>query len=152
MTLRALTVVAALVAALATALPAAAKTPPPLVVAKVGIEVAKLGLATSGIDTANSKCAAKACLTRSYAAYYREATVLDTALQALWTAAGRSGRCASAAVNAAAGFDSLTADYRTLERAMVAHDKAAAAKALGRIETKVPRLSSIVGSFKTVCR
>jgi len=42
---------------------------------------------------------------------------LDGALQALWTAAGKSGPCASAVVNAASGFDSLTANYHGLEAA-----------------------------------
>jgi hypothetical protein len=118
----------------------------------VGIEVAKLGLATNAIDTATSKCASKSCLDKSYRAYYAEAAVLDNALKALWSAAGKSGRCASAAVNAAAGFDSVTADYRALERATLAQDQAAATKAAGRIRTKVARLSAILGSFKTICR
>jgi hypothetical protein len=149
---RAVVVVASFLAALATALPVSAATPPPLVVAKVGVEVAKLGLATNAIDTATSKCASKACLDRSYRVYYAEAAVLDNALKALWSAAGRSGRCASAAVNAAAGFDSVTGDYRALQRATLAHDQAAATKAAGRIRTKVARVSAIVGSFKVVCR
>src|SRR2546430_17651114 len=108
---RIVSVAAACIAVLVGALPAAAKTPPPTAVAKVGIEVAKLGLATGGIDTATSKCTSKTCLSKSYTAFYKQAHILDSALQALWTAAGKSGACASAAVNAAAGFDSLTGSY-----------------------------------------
>jgi hypothetical protein len=134
------------------ALPAAAKTPPPAVVAKVGIEVAKLGLATGGIDTATSKCTSKACLSKSYTAFYKQAHTLDGALQALWTAAGKSGLCAAAAVNAAAGFDSLTGSYHSLEAATLKNDRAAATKAYGQIQTKTPRLTAIISSFKTKCR
>jgi hypothetical protein len=60
MTKRFVPLAAACIAVLVGVLPAAAKTPPPTVVAKVGIEVAKLGLATGGIDTATSKCTSKA--------------------------------------------------------------------------------------------
>ena len=134
------------------ALPAAAKTPPPTVVAKVGIEVAKLGLAAGGIDTANSKCTSKPCLSKSYAAFYKQAHILDGALQALWTAAGKSGPCASAVVDAAAGFDSLTGNYHSLEAATLKNDKSAATKAYGQIQTKTPRLTAIISSFKTKCR
>jgi hypothetical protein len=122
------------------------------VVAKVGIEVAKLGLATGGIDRATSKCTTKACLSKSYSAFYAQARVLDGALQALWSAAGKSGPCATAAVNAAAGFDSLTRDYHSLEAATLKNDRPAATKAYGQIQTKTPRLTAIVSSFKTKCR
>ena len=142
----------ACIAALIAVLPAAAKTPPPLVVAKVGIEVAKLGLAVGDIDTATSKCTSKACLSKSYTAFYAQAHTLDGALQVLWKAAGQSGPCASAVVNAAAGFDSLTADYHSLEAATLKNDKPAATKAYGQIQTKTPRLTAIVSSFKTKCR
>ena len=152
MTMRMLTVAAVCGAALVAVLPAAAKTPPPTVVAKVGIEVAKLGLATNDIDTANAKCSSKACLSKSYTAYYAEAHVLDGALEALWTAAGKSGACASAAVSAAAGFDAVTADYHTLQGAAVAHDKAGATKAMAGIRAKVPRLTAVINSFKVKCR
>jgi len=143
---------AACIAALMAVLPAAAKTPPPLAVAKVGIEVARLGLATGNVDTANSNCTTKACLSKSYTAYYKQAHTLDAALKALWTASGQSGPCASAVVNAAAGFDSLTASYHSLETAMLNSDKAAATKAYGQIQTKTPRITAIVTSFKTKCR
>ena len=133
-------------------LPAAAKTPPPSLVAKVGIEVAKLGLATGDIDTATSTCTSKACLSKSYTAFYTQAHVLDGALQDLWKAAGQSGPCASAVVNAAAGFDSLVANYHSLEAATLKNDKAAAKTAYGQIQVKTPRLTAIVSSFKTKCR
>jgi len=152
MTKRIIPLAAACIAVLAAALPAAAKTPPPTVVAKVGIEVAKLGLAAGGIDTANSKCTSKPCLSKSYAAFYNQAHILDGALQALWTAAGKSGPCASAVVDAAAGFDSLTGNYHSLEAATLKNNKSAATKAYGQIQTKTPRLTAIVSSFKTNCR
>ena len=128
------------------------KTPPPTVVATVGIEVAKLGLASGGIDTATSKCTSKTCLSKSYTAFYAQAHTLDGALEALWTAAGKSGLCASAVVNAAAGFESLTSNYHSLEAATLKNDKPAATKAYGQIETKTSRLTAIIGSFKTKCR
>lgn len=140
------------IAALAAALPAAAKTPPPAAVVKVGLEVAELGLASSNIDSATSKCTSKTCLSKSYTAFYAQAHTLDGALKALWTAAGRSGPCASAVVNAAAGFDSLTASYHSLEAATLKNDKPAATKAYGQIQTKTPRLTAIISSFKTKCR
>jgi hypothetical protein len=140
------------VAVLVGVAPAAAKTPPPIVVAKVGIEVAKLGLAAGGIDTATSKCTSKPCLSKSYTAFYKQAHILDGALQALWRAAGKSGPCASAVVNAAAGFDSLTANYHSLEAATLKNDKSAATKAYGQIQTKTSRLTAIIRSFKTKCR
>ncbi len=152
MTKRIVPLAVACIAVLVGVLPAAAKTPPPTAVAKVGIEVAKLGLATGGIDTATSKCTSKACLSKSYTAFYKQAQILDDALQALWTAAGKSGRCASAAVNAAAGFDSLTGNYHSLEAATLKNDRSAATKAYGQIQTKTPRLTAIISSFKTKCR
>jgi len=152
MTMRTVSLTAACIAALVVVLPAAAKTPPPTVVAQVGIEAAKLGLATGNIDTATSKCTTKACLSKSYTAFYTQAHVLDGALEALWTAAGKSGPCASAAVNAGAGFDSLTANYHGLEAATLKNDKAAATKAYGQIQVKTPQLTAILGSFKTKCR
>jgi len=141
----------AVVAALAAVLPAMAKTPPPAAVATVGIEVAKLGIATGHIDTATSTCTSKACLSKSYSAFYAQAHIVDSALEALWTAAGKSGPCAAAVVNAAAGFDSLTASYHSLEAATLKNDKSAATKAYGQIQTKTPRLTAIVSSFKTKC-
>lgn len=152
MTKRISLIAAACLAALVAALPAVAKTPPPLVVAKVGIEVAKLGLASGGIDTATSKCTTKVCLSKAYTAFYAQAKVLDGALQALWTAAGKSGPCASAVVNAGAGFDSLTGSYHRLEAATLKNNKAAATKAYGEIQAKTPRLTAVVSSFKTKCR
>jgi hypothetical protein len=121
-------------------------------VAQVGIEVAKLGLASGNIDTATSKCTTKACLSKSYNAFYTQAHVLDGALQALWKASGQSGPCAAAAVNAGAGFDSLAANYHSLEAATLKNDKAAATKAYGQIQLKTPRLTAIISSFKTKCR
>jgi hypothetical protein len=152
MTKRIVLLTAVCIAALVAVLPAAAKTPPPTLVAKVGIEVAKLGLASGNIDTATSKCTSKACLSKSYAAFYTQAHVLDGALQTLWKAAGQSGPCASAVVNAAAGFDSLTGDYHSLEAATLKNDKSAATKAYGQIQIKTPRLTAIISSFKTKCR
>ena len=152
MTKRIVLLAATGIAALVVVLPAAAKTPPPAAVAKVGIEVAELGLASGNIDTATSKCTSKACLSKSYAAFYAQAHTLDGALKALWTAAGRSGPCASAVVNAAAGFDSLTASYHSLETATLKNDKSAATTAYGQIQTKTPRLTAIISSFKTKCR
>ena len=152
MNMRIISLAAACIAALVVVLPAAAKTPPPGVVAKVGIEVAKLGLATGGIDTATSKCTTKSCLSKSYTAFYTQARSVDSALQALWTAAGKSGPCASAAVNAASGFDSLTGNYHSLEAATLSNNKAAATTAYGQIQTKTPRLTAIISSFKTKCR
>lgn len=152
MTKRIIPLAAACIAALVAVLPAAAKTPPPIAVARVGIEVAKLGLASGGIDTATSKCTSKACLSKSYAAFYVQAHTLDGALKALWTAAGKSGACASAVVNAAAGFDSLTGNYHSLEAATLKNDKPAATNAYGQIETQTPRLTAIISSFKTKCR
>lgn len=152
MNIRIVTIVAACLAALVVVLPAAAKTPPPSVVARVGIEVAKLGLASGRVDAAISKCTSKPCLSRSFDAYYKQAHVLDRALEALWSAAGRTGRCASAAANAGAGFDSVTADYHSLEAASLKGNKAAARRAYGRIQAKVPRLTAVLNSFKTKCR
>ena len=152
MTKRIVPLAAACIAALVAVLPAAAKTPPPTLVARVGIEVAKLGLATGNIDTATSKCTTKACLSKSYTAFYAQARVLDGALQAVWKAAGQSGPCASAVVNAAAGFDSLVGDYHSLEAATLKNDRPAATKAYGQIQAKTPRLTAIVNSFKTKCR
>lgn len=152
MTKRILLITATCIAALMAVLPAAAKTPPPLVVAKVGIEVAKLGLAVGNVDTANSKCTTKACLSKSYTAYYAQAKNLDNALHALWTAAGEKGPCASAVANAGAGFDSLTTSYHSLEAAMLKSDKSAATKAYGQIQAKTPQITAIVNSFKTKCR
>ena len=77
---------------------------------------------------------------------------LDGALQALWKAAGESGACAAAVANAGAGFDSLTANYHSLEAATLKNDKSAATKAYGQIQAKTPRLTAIVSSFKTKCR
>ena len=114
MTKKLLLIAAALIAALSVVLPAAAKTPPPAAVVKVGLEVAKLGIASGNIDTANSKCTSKACLSKSYTAFYKQAHSLDNALQALWTASGKSGPCASAAATAGSGFDSLTGNYHSL--------------------------------------
>ena len=152
MTKRIFSLTAICIAALVIVLPAAAKTPPPAAVAAVGIEVAKLGLATGNIDTATSKCTTKACLSKSYTAFYTQAHVLDGALQGLWKAAGQSGACAAAAANAGAGFDSLTANYHSLETATLNNDKAAAKQAYGQIEAKTPRLTAVVSSFKTKCR
>jgi hypothetical protein len=77
----------------------------------------------------------------------------DGALQALWSATGKSGACASAVVNAAAGFDSLTGSYHRLEAATLKNDRSAATKAYGQIQTKTPRLTAIIiSSFKTKCR
>jgi curli biogenesis system outer membrane secretion channel CsgG len=152
MTKRIVPLAVACIAALVAVLPAAAKTPPSTTVAKVGIEVAKLGLATGDIDTATSKCTSKACLSKSYTAFYNQAHTLDGALEALWNAAGKSGRCASAVVNAAAGFESLTGSYHGLEAATLKNDKPAATKAYGEIQTKTPRLTAIISSFKTKCR
>ena len=152
MTKRIVLIAAACIAALVAVLPAAAKTPPPAAVAKVGIEVAKLGLATGKVDTANSNCTTKVCLSKGYAAFYSQANSLDNALQALWKAAGEQGACASAVVKAAAGFDALTANYHSLETAMLNTDKAAATKAYGQIQANTPRLTAIVSSFKTKCR
>ncbi len=152
MTKRIVSLTAACIAAVVVVLPAAAKTPPPTLVAAVGIEVAKLGLATGNIDTATSKCTTKACLSKAYTAYYTQAHVLDGALQALWNTAGKSGPCAAAVVNAAAGFDSLTRDYHSLEAATLKNDKPAATKAYGQIQAKTPRLTAIINSFKTKCR
>ena len=152
MTKRIIFLTAACIAALVAVLPAAAKTPPPAAVARVGIEVAKLGLATGNIDTATSKCTTKACLSKSYTAFYTQAHVLDGALQALWKAAGQSGACAAAVANAGAGFDSLTANYHSLEAATLSNNKSAATKAYGQIQAKTPRLTAIVSSFKTKCR
>ena len=152
MIMRIVSLAAACSAALLVVLPAAAKTPPPLVVAKVGIEVAKLGLASGGIDTATSKCTSKSCLSKSFTAFYTQARSLDNALKALWTAAGRSGPCASAAVNAGAGFDSLTGNYHSFETATLKNDKAAATAAYGQIQAKTSRLTAIISSFKTKCR
>jgi hypothetical protein len=152
MTKRIVPLAVACIAALVVVLPAAAKTPPPTVVARVGIEVAKLGLATGDIDAATSKCTSKACLSKSYTAFYTQAHVLDGALKGLWTAAGRSGPCASAVVKAAAGFDSLTGNYHSLEAATLKNDRPAATKAYGQIQTKTPLLTAIISSFKTKCR
>ncbi len=149
---RFLSLIAVCLAALVAVLPAAAKTPPSGVVANVGIEVAKLGLAAGGIDTATSKCTAKACLSKSYTAFYMQARAVDSALKALWAAAGKSGPCASAAVQAAAGFDSLTGSYHRLEAATLKNDRPAAKAAYGQIQAKTPRLTAIVSSFKTKCR
>jgi len=145
-------VVAVCIAASVAVLPASAKTPPAAVVANVGIEVAKLGLASASIDTATSTCKTKACLSKAYAAFYAQAHVLDGALKALWQAAGQSGACAAAAVNAGAGFDSLTGDYHSLEAATLKNDKPAATKAYAQIQVKTPRLTAIINSFKTKCR
>lgn len=147
----ALLVVAGL-AALVVVLPAAAKTPPPAAVANVGIQVAKLGLASAGIDTATSKCTTKPCVEKSYNAFYAQAHTLDGALEALWKAAGESGSCATAAATAGAGFDSLTSSYRALEAATLKNDKAAATTAYAQIEAKTPRVDAVVSSFKTKCR
>ena len=152
MTKRIIFLTAACIAALLAVLPAAAKTPPPAAVARVGIEVAKLGLASGNIDTATSKCTTKACLSKSYTAFYTQAHVLDGALKDLWQAAGQSGACAAAVANAGAGFDSLTANYHSLEAATLSNNKAAATKAYGQIQAKTPRLTAIVSSFKTKCR
>jgi hypothetical protein len=152
MTKRLVLIAAVCIAALAAVLPAAAKTPPPAAVVNVGIEVAKLGLASGNIDTANSKCTSKACLSKSYTAFYKQAHSLDNALQALWKASGKSGPCASAAATAGSGFDSLTGNYHSLETALLNNDKSAATKAYGQIQAKTPRLTAIVSSFKTKCR
>ncbi len=152
MSMRIVSVGAACIAALVVVLPAAAKTPPPGVVAQVGIEVAKLGLASGGIDTATSKCRTKSCLSKSYTAFYTQARSVDSALKALWMATGKSGPCASAAVKAAAGFDSLTGSYHSLEAATLTSNKAAATAAYGQIQAKTPRLTAIISSFKTKCR
>ena len=152
MNMRIVTIVAVCTAALVAVLPAAAKTPPRSVVARVGIEVAKLGLASGRVDNAVSKCTSKACLATSFDAYYKQAHVLDGALQALWNASGRSGLCASAAANAGAGFDSVTTDYHSLEAAAVNRNKAAERRAYGRIQAKVTRLTAVLNSFKTKCR
>ena len=152
MTKRIIPLAVACIAALVAVLPAAAKTPPPTAVATVGIEVAKLGLASSGIDSATSKCTSKACLSKSYTAFYKQAHTLDGALEALWTAAGRSGPCASAVVNAAAGFESLTGSYHGLEAATLKNDKPAATKSSGDIQTQTTRLTAIISSFKSKCR
>ena len=152
MTKRIVPLIAVSIAALVAVLPAAAKTPRPSVVATVGIEVAKLGLATGDIDTATSKCTSKACLSKSYTAFYTRAHTLDSALNALWTSAGKSGPCAAAVVNAAAGFDSLTGNYHSLEAATLKNDRSAATQAYGQIQAKTPRLTAIVSSFKAKCR
>jgi hypothetical protein len=152
MTKRIIPVAAAALAALVVVLPAAAKTPPASVVAKVGIEVAKLGLAADGVDKANASCKTSSCLSKSYSAFYAQAHTLDGALNALWTASGQSGPCASAVVNVAAGFDSLTANYHSLQTAMLHNNKSAAATAYAQIKAKTPRLAAILNSFKTKCR
>jgi hypothetical protein len=152
MTKRIVPLAAAGIAALVVVLPAAAKTPPPAAVAKVGLEVAKLGLASGGIDTANASCKTSACLSKSYSAFYAQAKTLDGALQALWSASGKSGPCAAAVVNVASGFDSMTADYHSLETAQLKQDKSAATNAFAQIKVKTPRLTAILNSFKTKCR
>ncbi len=152
MTKRIILLSATCIAALVAVLPAVAKTPPPTLVASVGIEVAKLGIATGNIDTATSTCKSKACLSKSYDAFYTQAQVLDGALKNLWKAAGESGPCASAVANAGAGFDSLVTNYHSLEAATFKNDRPAATKAYGQIQAKTPRLTAIVSSFKTKCR
>jgi hypothetical protein len=143
---------AACAVALVVALPAGAKTPPPAVVASVGLEVAKLGLKVDGIDTATSKCKTASCLSQSYTAYFKQAKVVDNALKALWMASGQSGQCAAAAVNAGAGFDSLNTNYHSLEAATLKNDTAAAKAAYGQIQAKTPRVTAVIASFKTKCR
>jgi hypothetical protein len=152
MTKRILPLAAACLAALVAALPAAAKTPSPTAVASVGIEVARLGLAAGNIDTATSKCTSKACLSKSYIAFYAQAKTLDNALHSLWSSAGKSGPCAAAVVDAASGFDSVTGNYHSLQAATLKSDKAAATKAYGQIQAKTVRLTAIITSFKTKCR
>lgn len=150
--MRTFSLLAACTVALVVVLPAGAKTPPPAAVATVGIEVAKLGLKASGIDTATSRCRTAPCLSKSYAAFYKQAHVVDNALQTLWNAAGKSGACAAAAVNAGAGFDSLVGNYHSLEAATLNNNKSAAKSAYGQIEAKTPRITAIINSFKTKCR
>jgi hypothetical protein len=152
MTTRIVFLTVACIAAVVVVLPAAAKTPAPAAVATVGIEVAKLGIASGNIDTATSKCTTKACLSKSYTAFYTQAHTLDGALQALWKAAGESGPCAAAVATAGAGFNSLTANYHSLEAATLNNDRSAATTAYGQIQAKTPRLTAIVSSFKTKCR
>ena len=152
MTKRILLVAVAGLVALVVVLPAAAKTPPPAAVARVGLEVAKLGLAAGPLDPSSTTCKTSSCLSKSYAAFYAQAHTLDGALQALWTAAGKSGACASAVVDAGSGFDSLTANYHSLQAATLKKNKAAAASAYAQIEAKTPRLTAVINSFKTKCR
>ena len=146
MSMRISSLAAASITALVAVVPAVAKTPPPTVVANVGIQVAKLGIASAGIDAATSKCMTKPCLAKGYAAFYTQARAVDSSLKTLWAAAGRSGPCASAAVQAGAGFDSLTGSYHRLETATLDNNKAAATAAYGEIQTKTPRLTSIISS------
>jgi hypothetical protein len=151
MTKRILPLAAAVIAALVVVLPAAAKTPPATTVAEVGIQVAQLGLVAGGVDKANASCKTTVCLSKSYTAFFAQAHNLDGALEALWTASGKSGACASAAVNAGAGFDSLTKSYHSLEAAMLKGNKTVATTAYGQIKVTTPKLTAILNSFKTKC-
>jgi hypothetical protein len=143
---------AAALAALVLAIPAAAKTPPPSVVANVGIQLAKFGLSVSGVDGATSKCKSVACLHKSYAALYAQGHSVDNALQKLWTASGQAGSCASAAADAGAGMDSLMKNFHSLENATVKNNVSAATAAAAQIRTKTPRITAVINSFKTKCR
>jgi hypothetical protein len=143
---------AAALAALAVALPAGAKTPPPSVVAKVGIQVAQFGLSIYATDQARSSCKTAACLHKSFAGLYAQGRKLDTSLMNLWLASGRSGSCASAAATAGAGLDSLLKSFHALETAAVKKNAPAAKAAYAQVQSKTPRLTAVIDSFKTACR
>jgi len=143
---------AAAFAALVLAIPAGAKTPPPSVVANVGIQLAKFGLSVSAVDGATSKCKTAACLHKSYAALYAQGHNVDLSLENLWQASGRSGSCAAAAGNAGAGMASLLKNFHSLESATVKNNASAANAAAAQIRTKTPRLTAVINSFKTKCR
>ena len=143
---------AAALAALVLAIPAGAKTPPPSVVANVGIQLAKFGLSVSAVDGATSKCKSVACLHKSYVALYAQGHNVDKSLQNLWAASGQSGSCASAAANAGAGMDSLMKNFHSLENATVKNNVSAAKAAAAQIRTKTPRITAVINSFKTKCR
>lgn len=145
-------VVAAALAALVLALPAGAKTPPPSVVANVGIQLANFGLSVYAVDGAPSKCKSVACLHKSYAALYARGHSVDNSLKNLWLASGQSGSCASAAAIAGAGLDALLKSFHALESATVKNNASAVKAASAQIQTNTPRLTAVISSFKTKCR
>jgi len=112
----------------------------------------KFGLAVYAVERAPSTCKSVACLHKKYVALYAEGHSFDNSLKNLWMASGQSGSCASAAVNAGAGLDSLLKNFHALESATVKNNASAVKAVSAQIQTKTPRFTAVINSFKTKCR
>jgi len=112
--------------------------------------VAKLGLAAGRDRYGYSKCHVEA-LSEELCGLLQAGSHSRRPLQTLWTAAGKSGPCASASWMP--GFDSAHRQLTTASKAAtLKNDKSAATKAYGQIQTKTSPSDRDHQLVKTKCR